>query len=207
MANCHLYLLQRVGDIEREDALDLLSLFVERSVAFHENSNSAPTNHLESDEELSSCNSNSPYDLKSSLDALREISKKHVDTYDCEGESADKLYPSHDDRMKALESLENSHTYAMEMKQAALSASTWLNAIGRNGKSPRIRELIYPNSSEVISEEKINHMNIDELRSLVQATHLQLLEKSDENEKLDRELSMCRAEIGRLNTMSRNEVS
>ena len=176
--------------------MDLLSLFVERSVAFHENSSASTPDQLESQEESSD-------DVKSCVDALREISKCHVG----EGEGEDKLYPSHKDRLKVLDSLENYHTYAMEMKQAALSASTWLNAIGRTGKSASIGELCLPNSSEFISEEMMRQMDIDELRPLIQATHSQLVEKNDMNDRLDRELSVCRAEIGRLKTLSRNEVS
>jgi hypothetical protein len=39
--------------------------------------------------------------------------------------------PNHEARMRALDELMRSHTYALEMKRAALSASTWLRAIGR----------------------------------------------------------------------------
>jgi hypothetical protein len=112
--------------------------------------------------------------------------------------------------MAVLDQLDHAYTYAMEMKQAALSASTWLTAIGRTGtgETPRREEHRSFKGSQFISEETMSEMDSNELRHLVQAAHVQLVEKNEISDRLDNELSICRAEIGRLNTMSsRNEVS
>jgi len=143
-------------------------------------------------------------DFKGCIDALRHVSKGH-NSSDGDG---DKEVPCHGDRMTVLDQLEHSYTYAMEMKQAALSASTWLTAIGRTGtgETPR-REQNY-NESQFISEEKMLQMDSNELMNLVKVAHSQLVERNEINERLDSELSICRAEIGRLKTSSsRNEVS
>jgi len=161
---------------------------VERSVAFKEK--------MDGDDDVPSL------DFKGCIDALRHVSKEHNSS---DGDGAG---PCHGDRITVLEQLEHSYAYAMEMKQAALSASTWLTAIGRTGtgETPR-REPNY-NGSQFISEEKMLQMDSNELKNLVKVAHAQLVEKNEINERLDNELSICRAEIGRLKTSSsRNEVS
>jgi hypothetical protein len=178
----------------------LLALLVERSVAFKEKID------LPSFTECMRTGSGD-YDVPSlnfegCIDALRHVSKVHNSS------GGDKEVPCHGDRMTVLDQLEHSYTYAMEMKQAALSASTWLTAIGRTGtgETPR-REQNY-NGSQFISEEKMLQMDSNELRDLVKVAHSQLVERNEINERLDSELSICRAEIGRLKTTSsRNEVS
>ena len=197
--------------MEREDALDLLALLVERSLAFQEKTETTVSMSSQSDAASDGPSNREDPGLEMSpslspsqdvcIDVLREISKEHVD------KTGDKT--THEDRMKFLDNLEHSHTYAMEMKQAALSASTWLTAIGRTGKTPTTAEIQYQSSSSnYIAEENMTQLEATKLRSLVQAAHMQLAEKDDLNDRLDRELSICRAEIGRLNTnMSRNEVS
>lgn len=192
--------LKRVGDIEREDALDLLSLFVERSVAFHENSESSTPDKMAGQNETQVEEESTSMDVNECIRVLRDISKGH------DSASEEESDPNHSIRMEALDALENSHTYAMEMKQAALSASTWLNAIGRTGKNASNEVSRQPHCTELISDDKIMHMNVDELRSLVQATHMEIVTRNDMNIRLDHELSICRAEIGRLRTISRNEV-
>jgi hypothetical protein len=195
--------VQRTGDIEREDALDLLSLFVERSVDFHENITALAPDKSENEEESASTGTKMTVDhLKKCVDALRVVSERD----DVEGKND--LHPSHKDRMYVLDLLVNTHTYGMEMKQAALSASTWLNAIGRTGKTEVTRESFnFSSSVKCISEDQMMQMNSGELRSLIKAAHTQLVEKNELNERLNNELSDCRAEIGRLKSVSRNEVS
>lgn len=208
-----------MGDIEREDALDLLELLVERSIAFHKNVSvgdttrpstnceaSSPLDHNETIKEKSQSEILDSESFQECIDALCEISslynKNQEQEYHTKQESE---FPSHENRMIVLRRLVDSHTYAMEMKQAALSASTWLTAIGRMG-SKRTHQVLP--MSQYISEEKLQQMDAKELRSLVHAAHAQLLEKNDINKKLEGELSLCRGEIGRLKTeISKKEVS
>eukprot|EP00978_Attheya_sp_CCMP212_P018243 scaffold49586_cov48-Attheya_sp.AAC.2 len=199
---------QRV-EIEREDALDILACLVERSVAFHHNTDEDDNNkliegHDESNEDDSSVENNTgdlvdenskensdesfskkqtplvtnatktkgsngddDNDVKSpspapkapqfvttpipglirqnsgaseiadAVSAIRKISrsyKKQEQNSLSETTSGDASFianPNHEVRMRALDELMRSHTYALEMKRAALSASTWLRAIGR----------------------------------------------------------------------------
>jgi hypothetical protein len=209
-----------VGDIEREDALDLLELLVERSIAFHENVSveNTTTTSSTSGKAASTLDHNVVGNEKSEIeipdsesflkciDALCKISceyeKNHEQLHQAK---QDFDSTSHDDRMIVLRRLVDSHTYAKEMKQAALSASTWLTAIGRMGGN---RTHQATPISQYISEEKLQQMDAKELRSLVHAAHAQLLEKNEINQKLESELSSCRGEIGRLKTaMSKKEVS
>ena len=120
------------------------------------------------------------------------------------------------------------------MKRAALSASTWLRAIGRSGKNDgdhnsaanfstdkRIsttfnggahkQDLTHRYSatlsiSDSVIDERIK-MSPTSLRSALQSHQLLFTVKNELNRRLDHELSLCRAEIGRLKSMSRSEVS
>ena len=183
--------------------MDLLSLFVERSVDFHDNISALAPNKSENEEESAGTENKMTADhLKKCVDTLRVVSERD------DLERKNDLHPSHEDRMHVLDLLVNTHTYGMEMKQAALSASTWLNAIGRTGKSEVTRESFnFSSSVKCISEDQMMKMNNEELRSLIKAAHTQLVEKNELNERLNNELSDCRAEIGRLKSVSRNEVS
>ncbi len=140
--------------------------------------------------------------LEECVEDLRNISRQYEENHD------DKT--SHETRMMALNNLEKAHTYATEMKQAALSASTWLHAIGRSGESsskPRKDFNVKNNSKVVLSADELMKMDTNELVSIVQSIELQLADKIELNSRLDNELSKCRAEIGRLKTTSRTEVS
>ena len=93
-------------------------------------------------------------------------------------------------RNDAINELLRSHTYAMEMKQAALSASTWLRTIDRNSQR---------NSNNYNA-----NMNNDLRAAKLEAI---LADKIEQNERLNQELSKCRAEIGRLRSVSKADVS
>jgi hypothetical protein len=206
---------QRVDDIEREDALDILSVLVERSLVFHQQTEETATNRLDRSEEEDHtnkkkipCDGSSPIEsdiaslqktepvtrqnfssdfVYDSIESLRKISENH------QNENAQVNY-SHSTIVKALDELQRSYTYALEMKRAALSASTWLKAIGRTGNqssdcaAERQSKFEYYTYSD---EESHAAMNMHRLRSL-------LVEKEETNKRLDHELTICRAEIGRL---------
>ena len=179
--------------------MDLLALLVERSLAFQEIMENSADTHGQAEEKITkngrpNIGSN---DLNGCIEAIREIS---------EASTASEENFTHEDRITALDALVNAHTYAMEMKQAALSASTWLNAIGRNGKTRSENTMFDSHKSQLISEERLLRMESSELLALLQATQLELIEKNHRSKQLDHELSICRAEIGRLKTISRNEV-
>ena len=92
------------------------------------------------------------------------------------------------------------------MKQAAVSASTWLNAVGRSGDIalPISKKNFKPEGKSSLSEGEMMKMDAHELRSALQG----IVEEKDElNRRLNNELSQCRAEIGRLRTSQRTEVS
>lgn len=152
----HNLFFQRV-DIEGEDALNILSCLVERSVEFEEKSQHN-------------------IDITASVNTLKKISQEYDD--------------NHQMRNDAIDELVRAHTYAMEMKQAALSASTWLRTIDRNSQR---------NSNNYNA-----NMNNDLKTAKLEAI---LADKIEQNERLNQELSKCRAEIGRLRSVSKADVS
>ncbi len=143
--------------------------------------------------------------IEECVEDLRKISRQYE-----EHEHDDDDKTSHETRMIILNNLEKAHTYATEMKQAALSASTWLHAIGRSGESSSEsrRDFNMKNNKRVVlSTDELMKMGTKQLASIVQNIELQLMDKNELNNRLDNELSKCRAEIGRLKTTSRTEVS
>ena len=148
---------------------------------------------------------------------------------------------THSSRMKAVDELLRSHTYAAEMRRAAKSASNWLYSIGRSeGSADEKDQLIedevegqhvsaqeeasvtpsQPSESqdqeakqsageeqETERVQSVDKMDIVSLRALLRSAELKAKEKEDMAVRLNEELSKCRAEIGRLKTASRTEVS
>ena len=105
------------------------------------------------------------------------------------------------------------------MKRAAASASTWLKSIGR-GQTERDHEIIprdptfTNNTTEDDSDDEnwkskieINEMTVMTLKATLHSTQFELEASKQVNSTLNEELSKCRAEIGRLKSISRNEVS
>jgi hypothetical protein len=139
----------------------------------------------------------------------------------------DDVARQHSRRMKILDELFKSHAYAVEMKRAASSASTWLKSIGRGqtvsnhnvlGDDDEIRggELTTAiidaigakdNDKKLNSNKTIDKMEMMTLKATLHSTQLALTETKQVNTNLNEELSKCRAEIGRMKSISRNEVS
>ncbi len=201
-------------DIEREDALDILSLLVERSVQFDVKSK-VTDNTLSRDGEARGGNrvsvdvkkEESPFvakektldDVQKCLNYFRECSSKQISPGD--SEDGNDGFMSHEERLKLLDELEQSYIYANEMRSASLSAQTWLRSVGRPSSSLKRGKDTSASSVQVPS-----FFN-DESPSVPRSFRQQLKEKDDLNNRLNQELSKCRAEIGRLKTMKRNEVS
>lgn len=139
---------------------------------------------------------------------------------------------NHSIRMKAVDELLRSHTYAAEMRRAAKSASTWLRSIDRLQSSSDVNGYQGDNeanseapssTTEIQSQEEkqsageeereqdavrnADKMDIIAMRAMLRSAELKAKEKEDMAIRLNEELSKCRAEIGRLQTASRAEVS
>jgi hypothetical protein len=128
-------------------------------------------------------------------------------------------------RMEILKELVKSHAYAVEMKRASTSASTWLKSIGRGhnaskhkllGNGEEIRQhkstRISADATEVEYCKKnesntTNKMEILTLKATLHSAQLELTETKQVNSMLNEELSKCRAEIGRMKSISRTDVS
>ena len=205
-------------DVEREDALDILACLVERGVA-------AWNDESETGKYMASTDTSTSFArealIASMLQDVRSSLKDNED--DDSDEKAEKV--------AALDELLKSHSYALEMKRAALSASSWLKSIGRGPQVSQGQNVIPPVTDfKVISEvgqasgedAASDHqsdasnsattavdtkMELLTLKARLHSAENELKEKMIMNQKLDEELSKCRAEIGRLHTASRNEVS
>ena len=126
--------------------------------------------------------------------------------------------------MKTLDELVKSHAYAVEMKRASVSASTWLKSIGRGqGMSDleilESREEKEQQSLKISADVyKVKNRETDEknasdkidtltLKATLHSAQLELTETKQQNSRLNEELSKCRAEIGRIKSISRSDVS
>ena len=160
-------------------------------------------------------------ELLTALCELREISSEH---------HTGSL--SHMARMRALEELLQSHTYAVEMKRAAKSASVWLRSIGRAEKTDyggryvnlnkrRISEAadVGPAKDGLLSsliqsagEEEVDKslfvdkMDILAWKAMIHSAEQRANDKEEYASRLNEELSLCRAEIGRLKNASRSDM-
>ena len=127
-------------------------------------------------------------------------------------------------RTEILQELVKSHAYAVEMKRASVSASTWLKSIGRGqGMSDleilESREEKEQQSLKISADVyKVKNRETDEknasdkidtltLKATLHSAQLELTETKQQNSRLNEELSKCRAEIGRIKSISRSDVS
>lgn len=176
-------------------------------------------------------------DLTDAILMIRKISQDYERTASGTDDSESNAY-GHSIRMKAVDELLRSHTYAAEMRRAAKSASTWLRSIDRLESSSEIKDRLVEEaedgqqSLEVDSEtpshpseiqggdkqpadegdesersKGVDKIDIVALRAMLHSAELKAKEKEDAAIRLNEELSKCRAEIGRLKTASRTEVS
>ncbi|GFH52895.1 hypothetical protein CTEN210_09371 [Chaetoceros tenuissimus] len=164
---------KRAKDIDKEDALDLLALFVDRTRTFNEKLKAEYRATIQStfDDNIK--------DLKSTLATFLE-------------NTDDKK----EEQMKTLEALEDAYTYAMEMRQASRSASMWLDSIDRTDQQLQSSDV-----SQIVPDERLMQMNVEELRDIVRGAHFQLLEQNEINTRLSNELSLHKAELIKMRTL------
>lgn len=169
-------------DNERDDAINLLKIFVQQSLMhdFKTTRNEPGScNDVSRDSAFPLHASQS--DLDDTLNDLRRIS---------EGYSGSDLKTSHQLRSSVLNELETAYGYAQEMKRAAISASTWLNF---NDKT---------HFDSVYSQSAVQaDMSNDQLKIFIANMQQELSIQVELNQKLNRDLSSCKAEIGRLKTV------
>ena len=111
-------------DVEREDALDILSLLVERSLGFEKKKSC-------SDEKKETSSNFFLNDVFNSSESLVDVQKCLAYFCVLSNQQADENGPyDHDSRMEILDELEQCHVYSTKMKRAALSALTWLRSVG-----------------------------------------------------------------------------
>ena len=211
---------QRV-ELERDDALDILACLVERSIAFHDHVND-PDNSISSSESSSSpCTSKSDNhsaginQINPCVEALQLVSQYYRDNPPTS--PMQKVEPDHTARVAALNHLVRSHTYAIEMKRAALGASKWLETI-RTSPSTQKRNDVSNHSTSIdnttmndgqkrVGDEMIEENgDLIEMRKRLLESEKKCIEREEYSQRLNEELSKCRAEIGRLKSSSRAEV-
>lgn len=131
--------------------------------------------------------------------------------------------PEANNKIAILQELIESHAYAVEMKRASASASAWLKSIGRGRSTSkpeissnviemRDHNLLKTSSATtgVQSENEDNltrKMDVLTLRASLHNSQIELSEVKECNLILNEELSKCRAEIGRMKSISRGNVS
>ena len=200
------------AEVEREDALDFLACLVERSIAYHEKvdvddcsydekkEGSEPTQPSVSIGALGKQKSNRSSDFEEAVASLRRIS--WYDINDTKRKKADVDKPNHQVRMGVLDELLRSHTYALEMERAALSASAWLRAIGRGyeGKTATVTDEIRSNEATSVS-----NIGLKSITAQLRTAEMKAKDNFQLADRLNEELSKCRAEIGRLKSASRAE--
>ena len=209
-------------DVEREDALDILACLVERGVAAWSEEPAAILNPNDSSESVSQTREAL---VSAVVKNLRTIAEEDFDG--AAGETAA-------EQVDALEELLKAHSYALEMKRASLSASSWLRSIGRGPlsnerylwnndgtklpqeESARVGQApgegagsdqSFDPAGSVESELAAAKLEVLTLKARLHSAENEVKEKTIMNQRLDEELSKCRAEIGRLRTaVTKNEV-
>ena len=175
-------------------------------------------------------------DLTDAILMIRKISQDYERTVSGTDDSESNVL-NHSMRMKAVDELLRSHTYAAEMRRAAKSASTWLRSIDRLESTSEIKDCLaeetedgqqslgsgseapsHPSEIQVAKQSAmdgyesdrikgVDKMDIVALKAMLHSAELKAKEKEDAALRLNEELSKCRAEIGRLRTATRAEVS
>ncbi|CAJ1945605.1 unnamed protein product [Cylindrotheca closterium] len=201
---------QRI-ETEREDALDILACLVERAVEQEEERSDSSSN--DQDTAIAKLSEALKVAKKGSMksEGAKDDGESKIDEETKTCEEGMSIQPN------VLDFLLKSHSYASEMMQATKSASSWLHSIGRGTSHPAVimeskEEDGETTSGEEKSEEDESSVNegslrlqISTIKAMLHSAKAELKAKSETNEKLDAELSKCRAEIGRLKTASRSE--
>ena len=161
--------------MERGDAINLLACMVEHLLSFEHKECEGSQDGIELDK------------VKHIADSMKEISAAVNDTH---SESNGERSIAFDHRMRSdvIDTLLRSHEFALEAKRSSQSAHKWLQSIGWA-------------KTEIAGIQKVesNHsLKFDDLRAMLDTAENSLLMKQDEIDRLNKELSCCRSEIGRL---------
>jgi len=224
---------QRI-EIEREDALNLLACLCERGITLQSQDDgpkvssgenfelSCPAKALPVEESSKGGLRDSQLNQKkvskveletetidTALDKLREISKGLSSGESCDEQEKASSSSNHKLRMEVLDQLKRSHTYALEMQRASMSANAWLRSI-RHSDSKEAQDdkpIAKPEKEEAETCETgdaKSDVDVLALKAMLHQAQIKAREKSEEARKLNEELSECRAEIGRLRSVSRS---
>lgn len=186
-------------EIEREDALDILSCLVERGISLKEcesDEGEKKMDEVSVVETMPGERSELQSDLRMALQQLQHLSS--VDPSDTDGSA-------HKTRACALQELRRSHDYALEMRRVSKSASSWLRSIGRwsaavgaEPSSPKLKVIEDHGVTPSARENAVASIEVLALRAMLHSAKMEAKEKAELAERLNSELAKCRAEIGRL---------
>ena len=155
--------------------------------------------------------------IDSVVTELRRLVNKNSSGKDTnvDDDSAKALH-DHSARMEVLDELVRSHTYALEMKRASMSANAWLRSIGRKdeassedieqGKGAAV-ETKAPTMSKASNDTSAADVEVLALKAMLHQAQMKAREKESAAIQLNEELARCRAEIGRLKSVSRSKTN
>jgi len=104
-------------------------------------------------------------------------------------------------RSMAIDTLLHSYEFALALKQSSLSANKWLESIGWTKNDITISD----NDETEEYTNQSSDLDVVALRARLHSAENTIESKHGEFERLNEELSKCRAEIGRLKSSSRTE--
>jgi hypothetical protein len=192
---------QRI-EIERADALDILSCLVERGISWHQEESTIEG--LDETAKDAATRELGALDVSSVVDDLRDLSKEK------QSKESD-----HTDRILVLDELLRAHEYTLEMTRASQSASSWLASIGRSITKKDDDATVSEVSSgpteggskiQTAGEAASESIALLTTRAMLHSAQMEAKEKSEQAGRLNEELAKCRAEIGRL-TVAAQSVS
>lgn len=161
--------------MERGDAINLLACMVEHLLSFEHKECEGSRDGMELDK------------VKLITDSMKEISAAvHVTNSESNGEQS--IAFDHRMRSDVIDTLLRSHEFALEAKRSSQSANKWLQSIGWT-------------KTEIAGNQKVesNHSpEFEALKARLDAAENVASCKQEEISRLDKELSCCRSEIGRL---------
>lgn len=200
-------------EIEREDALDILSCLVERGASLHEVEAEVEGAKDKSEGAADRGTSEDPkahvfgaLDVSSVADDLRSLSNARQ-----RKDSSAGIENEHTVRMLVLDELVRSHEYALEMSRAAQSASSWLTSIGRplstknktrqDSSSGTTKRAANDGSGvQTAGETASERIDLLMTKAMLHTAQIEAKEEREKSLRLNEELAKCRAEIGRLKT-------
>ena len=159
--------------MERGDAINLLACMVEHLLSYERKECDGSRDGIELDK------------AKLITDSMKEISAAANDT-NSESNGEQSIASDHRMRSDVIDTLLRSHEFALEAKRSSQSANKWLQSIGWT-------------KTEIASNQNLIHSpEFDALKARLDAAENSASFKQEEISRLNKELSCCRSEIGRL---------